>query len=484
MISDRFCSRFTRRQLLQVGGGAVATTAVASILAACGGNAPASLTAAPAAPTATTVIAAAVAPGQSTGPVNLTVAAGWTTTGWKAVWDLLLKGYQDKFPNITVALDQSSATGQYDQKLLAEIAAGTLPDVVYTSDNYVAPFKQNKITQDMLPFAKTTNFPIDDFNKTFLNLGMVQGTLQMLPVSGDVVVLMVNKKMVAEAGVTIPWTLDPKSTQWTYDDFVKVCQRLTVDGNGKRGDEAGFDKTNISVYGAAIDPTWWAVYVPAILAEGGQFVSDDLTKSLFNSREGVAAITKLTKPVLDGYWAPLSVINTDSSPFPAGKAAIFDTVRGGIPTFRNEMKDDWDVVHFYMGSHKRVTGMGTQGFALSGSSKLANDAWNFLSYMYSEDGMRIITSQYGAVPVEQRFYNAAWWKNLPPPPANNDVFTQAFDYGTLPPRLPFYTTGPFTKAITDGFTGIELKLTTPDKVATSVSDALQKWLDLNKPQAQ
>jgi multiple sugar transport system substrate-binding protein len=423
-------------------------------------------------------------PGLSTSPITLTIAASWTTTGWKAVWDLLLQTYKVKYPNVTTSLDRSSATGQYDQKLFAEIAAGTLPDIIYTTDNYAAPFKQNKITQDMLPFAKTTNFPVDDFNKTFFNLGMVQGTLQMLPVSGDVVVLFVNKKLVQEAGVTISWTVDPKSDQWTYDDFVKVCQRLTVDGSGKRGDEAGFDKSNVSVYGAAIDPTWWAIYVPAILAEGGQFVSDDLTKSLFNTKEGVAAIDKLTKPVLDGYWAPLSFLNTVGNPFPAGKAAIIDTVRGGIPTFRNDMKDDWDVVHFYKGSAKRVTGMGTQGFALSSSTKYPNDAWSFLSFMYGEDGMKIITSQYGAVPVEQRFYNATWWKNLPPPPSNNDVFTQAFDYGTLPPRLPFYTTGPFTKAVADGFTGIELKLTTPDKVAESVSNELQKWLDKNKPQSQ
>ncbi len=506
MVAKITASSVSRRRLLGVGGGLFATSLLASALTACGGgaapsspaaqattapaaqptSAPAAATSAPAAaaPTATTAAAAAPAatsaPAQSSGPLTLTVAASWTTTGWKVVWDDLLKAYKTKQPNVTISLDQSSATGQYDQKLFAEIAAGTLPDIIYTTDNYAAPFKQNKITQDMLPYAKQTNFPVDDFNKTFLDLGMVEGTLQMLPVSGDVVIFAVNKKMVQDAGVTIPWTVDPSSDQWTYDDFVKVCQKLTVDVKGKRGDEPGFDKKNVSVYGAAIDPTWWAIYVPAILSNGGQFVSDDLTKSLFNSKEGIAAITELTKPVLDGYWAPLSFLSTVTAPFPAGKCAITDIVRGSIPSFRNDIKDDWDVVHFYRGPAKRVTGMGTQGFALSGATKHPSDAWAFLDYMYSEDGMKIITSQYGAVPVEKRFYNATWWKDLPPPPSNNGVFTQAFDYGTLPPRLPFYTTGPFTKAITDGFTGIELGQMTPDQVAKNVSDQLQQWLDQNK----
>lgn len=459
-------------------GGAQAAPTTAPAAAAPPTTAAAAPTTAPAAPAATTAPAAA-----AKGPVNLTIAAAWTTTGWKIVWDDLIKGFGQKYPEVKISLDQSSATGQYDQKLFAELAAGTLPDIIYTTDNYAAPFKQNKITQDMLPFAARTKFPVDDFNKTFMDLGMVDGQLHMLPVSGDIVILMINKRMVKDAGVDIPWNLDYKGTSWTYDDFVKVCQRLTVDAKGKRGDEAGFDKSNVSVYGAALDNTWWAIYVPAILAEGGQLVSDDLTKSMMSSKEGITAFQKLTKPVIDGYWAPHSFLNTvsgASAAWAGGKAAILLWVRGGIPSVRSQIKDDWDVAHFYRGSVKRVTGMGTQGFALSATSKSADMAWNFLDFMYSEDGMKIITSQYGAVPVEKRFYDASWWRNLPPPPSNNAVFTDAFDYGTLPPRLPFYTTGPFTKAMTDGMTAIELGQSTPDKVVPQVSAELQKWLDANK----
>jgi multiple sugar transport system substrate-binding protein len=332
---------------------------------------------------------------------------------------------------------------------------------------------------------------VDDFNKTFLNLGMVDGTLQMLPSSGDVVILFINKKLVQQAGVEIPWTLDYKNNKlWTTDDFYKVCQRLTVDVKGKRGNEPGFDKSNVSVYGAAMPIDWWAVYVPALLSFGGQLVSDDLTKSTLNSKAGVDAFTWLTKPVLDGYWAPYSFLTPfgpttnaqATGAFNASKVAITATVRGGIPGIRPNIKDDWDVAHFYAGPVKRVTGMGTQGFAMSGSTKNPNVAWDFLEFMYNQQGMQIITSSYGSTPVEQRFYNSSFWKNLPPPPSNNDVFTQAFDYGTLPPRLPFYTTGPFTKALLDGLTAIELGQSTPSQVVQSVSSQLQQWLDQNKKQ--
>src|SRR6185312_3401924 len=136
---------------------------------------------------------------------------------------------------------------------------------------------------------------------------------------------------------------------------------------------------NVSIYGAAIPIDWWAVYVPAIISFGGQLVSDDLTKSTMGSQAGVDAFTWLTKPVLDGYWAPYSWLTPfgpttnaqATGAFNASKAAITATVRGGVPGIRPNIKDDWDVAHFYAGSVKRVTGMGTFGFALSGSTKHA-----------------------------------------------------------------------------------------------------------------
>jgi ABC-type glycerol-3-phosphate transport system substrate-binding protein len=257
-------------------------------------------TTAPAAATATPAVAAQ-AQASSGGPVTIRIAASWTGSGEKQIWQTLFSTFAQNHPNIKMDLDLSSAEGAYDQKLFAQVAAGTLPDIIYTTDNYVLPFKQNKITQDMLPFARATKFPVDDFDKTFLDLGMVEGQLHMLPRGGDVVVLFINKKMVKDAGVEIPWGLDYTSASWTEDDFYKVCQRLTVDSSGKRGNEKGFDKTNVNIYGAAISTTWWAVYVPAILAHGGQLVAPDLSKSLMNTPQGVAAFEWLTKPVVDGY---------------------------------------------------------------------------------------------------------------------------------------------------------------------------------------
>jgi ABC-type glycerol-3-phosphate transport system substrate-binding protein len=124
--------------------------------------------------------------------------------------------------------------------------------------------------------------------------------------------------------------------------------------------------------------------------------------------------------------------------------------------------------------------MGTFGFALSTASKTPDQAWQYLDWMYGEEGMTILAASYGSVPAQKRFYKSGFWRSLPPPPANNDVFTDAFAYGTLPPRLPFYTTGPFAKSIEDGMAAMELGKKSAADVVKEVDAELTKWLSTAK----
>ena len=47
-----------------------------------------------------------------------------------------------------------------------------------------------------------------------------------------------------------------------------MCKRLTVDANGKHGDEAGFDKDNVAIYGASMSIDAWYTYVPGGAGRG------------------------------------------------------------------------------------------------------------------------------------------------------------------------------------------------------------------------
>jgi hypothetical protein len=57
--------------------------------------------------------------------------------------------------------------------------------------------------------------------------------------------------------------------------------------------------------------------------------------------------------------------NQSGDVFAAGRAAIASLQRLWVTTLRASLTDDFDVVHFPEGAVKRVTGMGTFGFALT-----------------------------------------------------------------------------------------------------------------------
>ncbi|TMK25255.1 MAG: sugar ABC transporter substrate-binding protein [Actinobacteria bacterium] len=476
----------SRRALLRAG----LLGAAGTLLAACSNSPSGQPAAAPpsgatSAPAAAATQSAQQAPASSGGNVDITFITTQTSDADVKIYQQLADTFHQENPNITVKISPTDGTN-YDQKLLTYIQANTLPDIVQTSDNFAKPFKDAGITQNMIPFAQKTSFPYQDCDPTFLNLGMIDGDLHMLPKQGDVIIPYVNLRMAQEGGVKVPTDFDPAKDPngWTWDDFMAMCKHLTVDANGKRGDEPGFDKDNVAIYGASMSIDQWYTYVPKVVAEGGTFVSDDLSKSTLTSPQGVAAFKQLTDPIKDGYWAPLTLIqslsNQSGNVFAAGRAAIAPLQRLWATTLRASLTDDFDVIHFPKGSAKRVTGMGTFGFALSAKTKHPDEAWSFLSWMYGEEGMRILTASYAAVPAQKRFYQSSFWRDLPPPPHNNAVFVDAFSYGITPPRLPFYSTGEFRQSVTDGMTAITLGKATPEEVVANVDQVLNKYLQQSK----
>jgi len=74
-----------------------------------------------------------------------------------------------------------------------------------------------------------------------------------LPKDFDTVAVFYNKKMLADAGVAESALA---SATWNPQDggtYEQIIARLTVDKNGKHGNEPGFDKSHVAVYGLGLD---------------------------------------------------------------------------------------------------------------------------------------------------------------------------------------------------------------------------------------
>jgi multiple sugar transport system substrate-binding protein len=222
-------------------------------------------------------IAATVAACSSTsssGDTSGAAAASGEVTYW--LWDSnQLPVYQkvaDAFhaanPDVTVKLTQYS-WDDYWTNVTNGFVAGTAPDVF---TNHLSKYPEF-VTQGQLVSLddqlKADGFKTDVYQKGLADLWVGQdGKRYGLPKDFDTVSIFFNKDIVKAAGVA---EADLAKMTWNPSDggsFEKTIAHLTIDNSGKRGDEAGFDKTKIKVYGLGLDggsgggngQTQWSMY--------------------------------------------------------------------------------------------------------------------------------------------------------------------------------------------------------------------------------
>jgi multiple sugar transport system substrate-binding protein len=334
-----------------------------------------------------------------------------------------------------------TTTQQYQQKLLSDLTAGTLPDLLAVSDNFVKPFFQQHLIADLKPLAQSAHYDLSKFNKLFMSLARYQNKVGFLPRAADVVVMYYNKRMFGEAGVSYP------TADWTTGDFLAAAEKLT-----KRSGNV------VTQWGATAQYDWWAYWVPLVVAEGGEILSSDHKRTVFNSSEGVRAWNIIFTGLKNGWFCPPSTQNAMGNPyapFASAKAAMTFTIRDECVVLREQLKDDWDVQLVPKGGAQRKSGMGTTGYGISSGTKNRDAAWDALQYIFTT-GLDVFMKSYLVVPPITTDYKSPAWRNLPPPPHNNQVFVDALDYAMTPPPLPFYTTGPFATAVDNGISAVLL----------------------------
>ena len=127
----------------------------------------------------------------------------WATNNLEGTEPEMLQKVTDMFvaanPTYKVTvLKYDGAT--YDQKLLADIVAETLPDLFVSADVYTKPFFDSGLTADLVPLAAEAEFDLTNFDELFLSLAEYEGMIGFLPRAADVVVTYYNKRMFDDAG--------------------------------------------------------------------------------------------------------------------------------------------------------------------------------------------------------------------------------------------------------------------------------------------
>jgi multiple sugar transport system substrate-binding protein len=156
-------------------------------------------------------------------------------------------------PDITVKITQTG-WDDYWGKLTNGMASGTAPD---TFADHLSKYPELVTNSQLLPLddaVKADNVDLRQYNAGLADLWIgPDGKRYGLPKDWDTIGLFYNKDMLARAGISED---QMKNLTWNPQDggsYEKVIAHLTVDKNGKRGDEPGFDKNNVAVYGLGLE---------------------------------------------------------------------------------------------------------------------------------------------------------------------------------------------------------------------------------------
>ena len=309
--------------------------------------------------------------------------------GLIAVYD----AWNKKHPEMPV---KRTAIGDPTQKLMAAMAAGTVPDLVYFDRFIIPSYAAKNLFTPLDSYIKTSQIlKADVFWPAAWEETAYAGKHWAIPHQVDDRTLVIVDRVAQQSG------LDPDSPPKTLEDLEQWARKMTVkDANGA-----------IKRLGFAPSRGNW-FYYGWLWNFGGQLLNPDKTKPAFNSPEGKAAlnwIVDYTNRVLGGF----PTLSKAESKFgdTYGKKGPFQQEQLGM-----EIEGDWMIwqmktygpdVAYTMApipapaGRKSITWCGGWSWVIPKGAKNLKDAWKFLEFQGSDEGQTLFAVVSGRIPARK-----------------------------------------------------------------------------------
>lgn len=316
-------------------GGAAATTAssngVATTAAAGGAT-----TAAGASGAATTAAAAG-------GPKTELTMSIWAGVDEAKEFQAIIDQINSKATNYHITVQASPQ--EYWTKLQTALAGGTAADLLWVDLDHMSGLADKGSLLDLTDLVKNDkSHPATDLTDYFqgpLDAATYKGKMYGLPWIDQPLVLYANLDLFKAANI------NPPTAEWTWDDFLKAAQKLTIDGNSKTADDPAFDPKTTKQWGFTTNGADWPPSLMYIWQAGGTTITPDFKSSPVDSPQAVQATQWYADLSLKYHVTPTPSQVKDQgfdAMFMAGKVAMFvggaadsletrDTMKGNAQAF-------------------------------------------------------------------------------------------------------------------------------------------------------
>lgn len=312
--------------------------------------------------------------GDSGGSKNLTFTT-WGSESEETQFKALIKEFEGQHDGVTVKLN----VVPYDQmfsNIDAQLSSGDAPDIFRVDYGNLGVYSSQGQLLDLSKYFSDDE--AKQFNPAMWEAVSYDGKPYGVPHQTDVSAILVNTKMVKDAGVdpsTFPTTQDDA---WTWDEFAAVAEKLRA---GLPKDKYPF-VYNWQLGGA---PRWLSWLFQA----GGTFIGDDGKSSTIDSPEGTKALD-FTKSFFEKKWVPPTsstkgTVYADNL-FTEGTAAMAFVGSFLVPDQNSLNKFDWTAIPMPK-DVRGATDLGGNALVATKDAKNPELAAEFLKFMVSKDAM-------------------------------------------------------------------------------------------------
>ena len=308
--------------------------------------------------------------------------ASWGSKSEIDIIKPLLEDFEEENPDIKV--DFMHIPQNYFQKIHLLFASNTPPDVIFINNLYLPVYANADVLEPI-----GDNADCSFYEENVLKSLSWNGKLYAVPRDVSNLVIFYNKNLFDKVGLSYP------SDKWTFQEFLEMAKKLTVDGRFG----VSFEEDSL-------------FFLPYLMSEGGGILSDDLSRIIIDELQSVKGLkfyADLRKKYHVAPKAEESASATMAQMFLQGKIAMHLSGRWLVPKYREEADFDWDIAPFPKGDKGSIVQLDSSGWAVSKNSKHKKEAFMLVNYLSSKQSIEKLTKSGLIVPARQDVQNSEYF---------------------------------------------------------------------------
>lgn len=323
-------------------------------------------------------------------PVKLSIT-WWGSQSRHDYTQKLLTMYTAKNPNVTFEATPAGWDGYFD-KLSAQAAGGTMPDIIQMDYSVITTFTKNNTLADLTPFVKDKTLNLNDVDSNLANSGKINGKLTGAVLSSTSLAFTYNPDVFKKAGVT-----EPKTT-WTWDEFEKDMISIQ-----KNTGNYGIDKIEHVNY----FPYWVRQYGKELYSADGKKLGYDDDKIFVDYVKMLQRLQEAKAMPTPDQWTQISAKGKEAEPVVTGTGgATSDWANYGVIVEKSNPNLKLITPPYSSTGTKALWSKPGMFFSVAKASANQKEAAKFINWFINDpEANKIINAERG-VPVSSKIREA------------------------------------------------------------------------------